>query len=470
MKTFSLLALFCALPIAVACGSDDDKPSGNTGGTGGGGTGGGSAGTGGGSAGTGGGSAGTGGSGGASCDLSGAGLTKEKIPNKISADMTLTNDKVWTLEDTTYVEDGATLTIQPCTRIEGKKTPLGTLVVSRGGKIMADGKADEPILFTSALPAGSRNAGDWGGVIMLGKAPNFKGDNVTIEGLADAPENQYGGTVADDDSGVMRFVRIEFSGFELSADNEINGLTLGSVGSKTVLENIMISNTLDDCFEWFGGTVNGKYLVCNNGGDDMFDMDQGYSGNLQFLFGRQVTPLSSNPNGFECDSDNGGATPVSKPNVSNVTLCGTGSAGTDVAFGGVLRENLEGKYMNLLITKFDIGIDARDDFGTVGSPKTDITHSVFFGNFAHNISDPSEADNDNGFDENAWIKDSSRNNSEADPQIGDCSAATPAPQPASMIAGGTPGAGMETSATYVGAFKDGSDNWMTGLWISWAKN
>ena len=162
--------------------------------------------------------------------------------------------------------------------------------------------------------------------------------------------------------------------------------------------------------------------------------------------------------------------PASKPNVSNVTLCGTGAAGTDVAFGGVLRENLEGNYMNMIITKFDIGIDARDDFGTVAAPKTDITHSVFFGNFAHNISDAGETDNDNGFDENAWIKDASRMNSETDPAIGDCAAATPAPQPSAMIAGGTPGGGLDASATYIGAFKDGSDNWMSGLWVDWAKN
>ena len=470
LKNFSLLPLLCALPFAVACGSEDDKPAGNTGGTGatGGGGSAGGGGSSGGGAGVGGGTGGAGGS--PSCDLSGAGLPKEKIPNAIASDLTLTNDKVWTLEDTSYVQSGATLTIEPCTRIEGKKAPLGTLVVSRGGKIMADGKANEPILFTSPLPAGNRNAGDWGGIIVLGKAPNFKGDNVTIEGLADAPENQYGGTVADDDSGVMRFVRIEYSGFELSADNEINGLTLGSVGSKTVVENVMISNTLDDCFEWFGGTVNGKWLVCNNGGDDMFDMDQGYSGNLQFLFGRQVTPLSSNPNGFECDSDNGGATPVSKPKVSNVTLCGTGAAGTDVAFGAVLREGLEGNYMNMILTKFDVGLDARDDFGTLAAPKTDITNSVFFGNVAHNIADAGETDNDNGFDETAWIMDPLRKNSEADPKLGDCAAVTPAAQPAAMIPGGTPGADMDATATYVGAFKDGSDSWMSGLWVNWAKN
>jgi hypothetical protein len=467
------------LPAAIACGGDDDdKPSGGGGSGGAVGGSGGAAGSGGSMGGTagGGGSAGsTGGAGGSgggapTCDLSGTGKTKETIPKQITGTLTLTRDKVWTLEDTTYVTDGATLVIEPCTRIEGKKAPLGTLVVSRGGKLMADGKKDEPILFTSPLPAGARNPGDWGGIILLGKASNFKGANVTIEGLADKPENQYGGTDDADSSGVLRHARIEYSGFELSADNEINGLTLGSVGSGTVVEKVMVSNTLDDGFEWFGGTVNGKWLVVNNAGDDLFDMDQGYRGNLQYLFGRQVNNLSSNPNGFECDSDLGGKTPASKPNVSNVTLCGTGSAGTNVAYGGVFRESLTGSFTNMILTKFDVGIDARDSFGTPAAPNVKVTSSVFFGNFVHNIANPGETDNDSGFDEATWIKDAAAKNSETDPKLGDCNAATPMPYPATTVAGGTPGAGLDASATYAGAFKDASDKWMSGLWVDWSKN
>ncbi len=384
--------------------------------------------------------------------------------------MTLTSDKVWVLEDITYVEDGATLTIEPCTRIEGKKSPLGTLVVSRGGKIMADGKKDEPNLFTSPLPAGSRSPGDWGGVIMLGKAPNFKGDNVTIEGLSDAPENQYGGSDAADSSGTLRYVRIEYSGFELSAGNEINGLTLGSVGSGTTIENVMVSNTLDDGFEWFGGSADAKWLVVNNAGDDMFDMDQGFSGNVQFLFGRQVNPLSSDPNGFECDSSKDDQTPVTTPNVSNVTLCGTGSMGPNTSFGAVFREKLAGSYTNLLITGFEIGVDTRDDFGTEMMPNVELTSSIFFGNFAHNVADDGETDNDSGFDESAWFNQMSRNNSEMDPMLGDCAAATPMPYPSAELTGDAPAAPLDTSAAYVGAFKDASDDWMTGKWVDFSAN
>ena len=496
MRMLKLLCLTAAatLPVMVACGGDDDsdKPggsgaaggtagsgnaagmggSGNAAGMGGSGNAAGSGGTGG--SGNAAGTGGSAGSGGASCDLTGAGLPEESIPTQITADTTLTSDKVWKLEDKTYVNDGATLTIEPCTVIKGSKSPLGTLIVSRGGKIMADGTADEPILFTSALPTGARNAGDWGGVILLGRAPNFKGSDVTIEGLADAPENQYGGTDAADSSGSMTYVRIEYSGFELSADNEINGLTLGSVGSGTQLSYVMVSNTLDDGFEWFGGGMTAHHLVVNNAGDDMFDVDQGFQGDLQFLFGRQVTPLTSNPNGFECDSSNAGDMPTTTVNISNVTLCGLGTAGANETYGGVLRENLEGTYMNMIITGFDFGIDARDDFGTPAAPKVNLTDSTFFGNFTSNISNHANEtgadDNDMGFDEEAWFNDAARNNDTTDPGFSCGPSGTPDPRPAAEIAGGTPTGANDASATYRGAFKDASDNWMTGAWVDWSAN
>jgi hypothetical protein len=467
-KMIGLVSIATLLPLTAACGGEDDEPDEGTGGRSS--SSGGDGGSGNDSSTGGNGDAGSGPTSG--CDLSGEGLPTEAVDLQITGDTTLTNDTVWILEDTTYVNGGATLTIEPCTRIEGEKTPVGTLVVSRGGRLIAEGTADEPILFTSRQPVGSRMAGDWGGVILLGRAPNFEGDNVTIEGLSDAPENQYGGSDPADSSGVLSYVRIEYSGWELSPDNEINGLTLGSVGHGTTLDHVMVSNTLDDGFEWFGGTVNGRYLVVNNAGDDMFDMDQGFRGHLQFLFGRQVAPVSSNPNGFECDRSNDGATPVTRPTVSNVTLCGLGEATTDPAIGAVMRERLEGDYSNLILMGFERGIDARDDFGTADSPNVEVRGSVFFGNFGDNIApeETGEDDNDSGFDELAWIEDASRENSTDDPGF-DCGpSGIPEPYPSSPIDGVTPGTGLDGSATYAGAFEDESDNWMTGLWVDWAED
>ena len=471
-----LVSIATILPLSLACGGEDDEPADDTGGSGGGSHSGGSgnsdSGGGAGDTGNGGGAGDSTGGGSSECDLSGEGLPTETIPNHISRDRTLTNDTVWVLEDTTYVEDGATLTIDPCTRIEGAFEPLGTLVVSRGGRIEAVGTADEPILFTSQRAPGHREAGDWGGVILLGRAPNFEGENVTIEGLDDLPENQYGGDDAADNSGTLRYVRIEYSGYELSVDNEINGLTLGSVGRGTTIDHVMVSNTLDDCYEWFGGTVNADHLVCNNAGDDMFDMDQGYRGHLQFLFGRQVTPISSNPNGFECDSSIEGATPVSRPIVSNVTLCGLHEPFIYEAIGAVMRERLTGDYSNVIITGFERGIDARDDFGTPADPNVEIRGWDFYDNFGDNIApeETGEDDNDDGFDELEWVNDSSRDNTEDDPGF-DCGPnGTPEPYPSSSIDGVTPGDGLDDSATYVGAFEDDQDDWMTGAWIDWAND
>ena len=466
-----LVSIATVLPLSLACSGDDDEPDeGDTGGSGG--SSGSHSGGGAGDTGSGGGAGESSGGGSSTCDLSGAGLPTETIPNHIRGDTTLTNDKVWILEDTTYVDDGGVLTIEPCTRIEGAFQPLGTLVVSRGGRIEAEGTADEPILFTSQQPPGDRAPGDWGGVILLGRAPNFEGENVTIEGLDDTPENQYGGDDNRDSSGTLSYVRIEYSGYELSVDNEINGLTFGSVGSGTTIDHVMVSNTLDDCYEWFGGTVNANHLVCNNGGDDMFDMDQGYRGHLQFLFGRQVTPISANPNGFECDSSIEGATPVSRPIVSNVTLCGIHEPFAHETIGAVLRERLTGDYANVVITGFERGIDARDDFGTPADPNVEVRGWDFYDNFGDNIApeETGEADNDNGFDELEWVNDPSRHNSEDDPGF-DCGPdGIPEPYPSSRIDGVTPGSGLDDGADYIGAFEDENDDWMTGAWIDWANN
>lgn len=467
LTTIFAASLFAALPLTTAAcgGDDDDKPSnpgtGGVGGSSGSGTGGSSG-------------SGTGGTaGGSGCDMSGTGKPREALPAQITGTVTLDNTKVYTLGGTHYVTDGATLEIPPCTRVEGSNTPTaGTLVVSRGGKIKALGTADEPILFTSAKAPGSRAPGDWGGVILLGKASNFKGANVTIEGLSDAPENQYGGTDDADSSGEMSYVRIEFSGFELAPNEEINGLTLGSVGSGTKLDHIMVSNTLDDGFEWFGGTVNASHLVVNNAGDDSFDADQGFRGQVQFMFARHVTPLTSDPNGLELDGDLGGAAPGTDLRFSNLTLCGAGSTGTDPNRGMVLRENLKGQLINLIATKFDTGVDTRDNFGTPASPNVTISHSRFFEqNIAANVvGNPNETDNDNGFDENAWFSAGTGNSQEKPAGLGDCQANPPAVAPDAMVAGGTPPAGMDQSAAYVGAFKDKTDTWMTGLWVDWSAN
>jgi hypothetical protein len=237
---------------------------------------------------------------------------------------------VYTMVGWIYVEDGATLTIEPGTIIKGKdvsfdgrKAATGSsLIIMRGAKIMAEGAPDKPIVFTSAQPAGQRQATDWGGIIICGKASNNL-SKMTIEGGIEA---DHGGSDDNDNSGVLRYLRIEFGGYPYALDNEINGLTLGSVGRGTTIDHVQVSYTGDDSFEWFGGSVNCKYLVAFHGWDDDFDTDNGFSGKLQFLLSVRDPKIAdqSNSNGFESDNNSNGSTqtPNTKCVFSNVTVIG----------------------------------------------------------------------------------------------------------------------------------------------------
>ena len=237
---------------------------------------------------------------------------------------------VYTLVGWIYVKEGATLTIEPGTIIKGSnKSYDGTeaatgssIIIERGAKIMAEGTVNAPIVFTSAQPKGQRKAADWGGIIICGRAVNNQGE-MTIEGGVNA---RHGGNDNNDNSGVMRYCRLEFGGYPFSTDNEINGLTLGSVGSGTTLEYIQVSCAGDDSFEWFGGKVNAKHLIAYHGWDDDFDTDNGFSGNLQFLLSVRHPRIAdtSNSNSFESDNNADGSTnePYTTCVFSNVTIVG----------------------------------------------------------------------------------------------------------------------------------------------------
>lgn len=221
-----------------------------------------------------------------------------------------------------YVTSGATLTIEPGTVIKGDKDTKAALIVERGGKIIAQGTKDLPIVFTSAQPAGSRKPGDWGGVIICGNASNNKNEMI-IEG---GPRSKHGGDNDADNSGVLSYVRIEFAGYPFKADQEINGLTLGSVGNGTKIDHIQVSYSNDDSFEWFGGTVNAKYLISYHGWDDDFDTDSGFRGKIQFglIVKHPKIADKSISNGFESDnnSDAPNQLPITRPIFSNITIIG----------------------------------------------------------------------------------------------------------------------------------------------------
>lgn len=484
-RTLSVLSAV-ALPLVflAACGDSgsDKPPSGNAS------TGSSSSSSGGGSTGSSSGSAGMGGSGGGSvttncvekpeaAEITATVFDAVNDEYEIKTDTTLTSDKIWTLKHKVHIRSGATLTIEPCTTILGDKGTLGTLIIDPGAKIIAEGGRDEPIVFTSQAPVGDRQAGDWGGVILLGRAPiNVPGGKANVEGLNPTPETQYGGDVADDNSGILKYVRIEFSGILLSQNNEVNGLTFGGVGSKTEVEYVQVRNTLDDCFEFFGGTVNAKHLVCMNNQDDGFDWDFGYSGKLQFLVLQQDPAFPDDTNGFESDNDAMSTTnmPISNPTIYNATLVGHDA--DKQQYGWLARRSTQGAVNNAIFTGFEACIDIRD-----AATKVELKNSICFGNKVHNIAYPEVAggmgalaDDDNGVDEVAWFLDPARNNSEIDPQLAaPFSATAPDFRPKVTIsekAATPPDDGFfDPTAAYIGAFS-ANDTWLSGAWLSFTPN
>ncbi len=232
----------------------------------------------------------------------------------------------YSLKGYVYVTNGATITFEAGSVIRSDVSQKGALIIERGAKLIADGKRDNPIVFTSGKPVGQRTPGDWGGIVLLGKAPTNRplDPAPTIEG---GIGRQYGGTDPNDESGILRFVRIEYAGIAAEPGSEINGLTCGGVGSGTILENIQVSFGNDDANEFFGGTVNAKNLVAFATADDDFDFDFGYSGKIQFGFSLRKPDFVDGGdagNGIECDNDASGTTalPRTKPQLSNFTIIG----------------------------------------------------------------------------------------------------------------------------------------------------
>lgn len=295
----------------------------------------------------------------------------QTVSSDITSNTTWTTGSVISLKNKVYVTNNATLTIQPGVIIRGDKATEGTLIISRGSKIMAQGTQVNPIVFTSGFDvADGRSPGDWGGVIILGSAiTNITGGTAVVEGGLDANKANYGGTNSADNSGVFQYVRIEFAGFPFQPDKEINGLTFGAVGSGTTVDHIQVSFCNDDAFEWFGGSVNAKHLISYRNIDDDFDTDNGFNGNVQFgliirdaLLADQCTCSTSE--GFESDNDASGtgASPKTSAVFSNITVVGPYRGSTsnsiDTKFKRALRirRNSSISVFNSIFTDFPTGL------------------------------------------------------------------------------------------------------------------
>ncbi|WP_266368982.1 IPT/TIG domain-containing protein [Tellurirhabdus rosea] len=240
----------------------------------------------------------------------------QEVQGDITQNTTWSKGTIYVIRGFVYVKSGAVLTIQPGTIIKGgtrEQDPSGnqrggTLIIEKGARIVADGTAQEPIVFTSNKARGQRNYGDWGGIVIIGKAPHNQAASRTFEG---GIAGTFGtDNEAADNSGTLRYVRIEFPGIALSTatNSEINGLTLYGVGSGTTIENVQVSYSGDDAYEWFGGTVNAKNLVALRTFDDDFDTDFGYVGKVQYALALRDPAFAdqSGSNIFESDNFNPG--------------------------------------------------------------------------------------------------------------------------------------------------------------------
>lgn len=283
------------------------------------------------------------------------------VTSNITANATWTKSNVYILDTKIYVTSGATLTIEAGTVVKGraKANPVDAtaLVIARGGKINAQGTASSPIIFTaeSDLLTGNLTQSDrglWGGVVILGRARiNTTSGQGNVEGIPTTePLGTYGGTDDDDNSGILRYAQIKHSGAIVAANVELNGLTMGAVGRGTTIEYIDIYAGNDDGYEWFGGTVNTKYLISSFNDDDNFDWDESFRGKGQFWFA-----IGASDKGNQAMEMDGGTTPedgtpYAIPELYNLTLIGSGSSSSNTNSNGLIfRDNTGGKVYNTII-------------------------------------------------------------------------------------------------------------------------
>ena len=269
------------------------------------------------------------------------------LSGNISADMTLDADVVYTLSGGVHVKSGAVLTIPAGTMIKSDPNEsVAYLLIERGARIEAIGTATEPIIFTSG--AASPASGDWGGIILCGKAPINNGSEATAE----VGDVLYGGSASDDNSGTLRFVRVEYTGNAINDEKEHNGFTFNGVGSGTSVSYLQSYMGNDDGFEFFGGSVQADYLISTGSGDDCFDWTYGWVGSGSYWIAEQIDGIGDR--GIEADNngDDNAASPYSNPTLTNLTLTGYGEAD-----GIKLREGTKANISNVIIDNFSDGLD-----------------------------------------------------------------------------------------------------------------
>lgn len=319
-----------------------------------------------------------------------------ELAGRITRDTILRKGDENILKGKVYIAGGATLTVEAGAVVKGSFTgsDVAVLVITRGSKIMARGTAIEPIVFTSASP--NPQSGDWGGIVILGKAnvnTSFNGkqglfqvegevDNAQGDGLAGYGDLTPATPVDNDNSGVLSFIRIEYAGYAFQPDKEVNSLTFAAVGSGTTVDHIQVSYAKDDAYEWFGGTVNAKYLIAWKTQDDDFDTDNGFSGKVQFGLAIRDSAIAdiSNSEAFESDNNATGSavTPKTSAIFSNITAIGPRATSTNIGStffrgGAHIRRNSGISIFNAIIMGWPRGLEIDAALGNVPANIEDST-------------------------------------------------------------------------------------------------
>lgn len=416
------------------------------------------------------------------------------IQSSITVSGTIASSQTWTannryvLNEFVGVAAPATLTIEPGTVIYGG-TSRATLFIQKGAKIIADGTARRPIVFTSPRRTGDRAQTDWGSLVVLGNAPiNVQGGSAFLEGLPSEPAYSFGGTDPDDDSGILRYVRLEFGGFLIAQNQEINGLTLGGIGRGTVVDHVQVLHNKDDAFEFFGGTVNAKHLLSVAAADDGLDFDFGYTGSVQFaaLIKRAVN--DEGDSNFFAEADNNipqqadAARPLTNPNVYNVTAVRVASSVGQ--FGGVLRRNVAGKYHNVVVTGSRLApLTLRDNstFANVNAGDLVFDHSLLHGSFEDAAFPGTGASGDQAANTRNFLFTTMHRNRNADPLLAmgtptllktympDLEPLEASPALDADYVGFPPDNGFLEAVDYIGAVGPG-DNWVLSGWANFSDN
>jgi hypothetical protein len=409
-----------------------------------------------------------------------------ELKGDISADRTLSRGHSYSLKGEVRIKPGKTLTIEPCVKVIGEDDSAVLVALSadnlgdeacsfnsgkpvQAGKLLAAGEPMAPIIFTSKNSPGNRTPGDWGGVMLLGNAFHNEATAIrraTTEGLVST--ECYGWSTTEfnqESSGKLEYVRIEYASRQTGEGLETNGLTLAGVGSGTSIHHVMVANSNDDCFEFFGGTVSAHHLIALNCEDDMFDSDKGYSGHVQFAFGRQfLTTTETDSRGFEIDSGPGQAAGSTTGEWSNFTICGGGPDDTAASRNGLaFRAAAQSSLMNGLVTGF-----AGGGLFIFQDGETKVTSSNVFDNL-HGLLATAPGANEATAE---WFTSQSDNSSENPGRFCDCWQPRPVAVAAETVEGQMPVGFDDPSANFRGAFKDASpeSNWMQGLWVDWSDN